>query len=310
MGAFGFVWKSFRKFWSASRNFFACFLTSTGEFIMAKSKKVLGKSSSGRPYSDRICNVVASRNTETDWSPSDAIAAGAVDAQLAAPPASVDLRQPWWDIGNQESTGSCVGWGSTDGVARFHFVKANRLAKTAKLSPRFTWMASKETDEFTSRPQTMIEGAGTSLKAALDILRRYGAVPETLLPFHIQTNMYLGNENTFYATAATRKIASYVNMQRNLASWRSWLASNGPILVALNVDQTWDNATATQGKLDTFMPATARGGHAVCCVGYTADRRFIMRNSWGTAWGDKGFAYASEAYINAGFFNESYGVTI
>jgi hypothetical protein len=171
-------------------------------------------------------------------------------------------------------------------------------------------MASKETDEFTSRPETMIEGAGTSLKAAVEILRKYGAVPETLLPFHIQTNMYLGNENTFFATAATRKIASYVNMQRNLASWRSWLASNGPILVALNVDQTWDNATATQGKLDTFMPATIRGGHCVCCVGYTADRRFIIRNSWGTAWGDKGFAYASEAYINAGFFNESYGVTI
>ena len=28
------------------------------------------------------------------------------------------------------------------------------------------------------------------------------------------------------------------------------------------------------------------------------------------AWGDHGFAYASEAYINAAFFNESYGVTL
>ena len=277
---------------------------------MAKSKKVLGKSSSGRPYSDRICNVVASRNTETDWSPSDAIAAGAVDAQLAAPPASVDLRQPWWDIGNQESTGSCVGWGSTDGVARFHFVKANRLAKTAKLSPRFTWMASKETDEFTSRPQTMIEGAGTSLKAALDILRRYGAVPETQLPFHIQTNMYLGNQNTFYATAATRKIASYVNMQRNLASWRSWLASNGPILVALNVDQTWDNATATQGKLDTFMPGPRGRPCRLLCRIHRRPPLHHAQQLGHRLPGDKGFAYASEAYINAGFFNESYGVTI
>ena len=32
--------------------------------------------------------------------------------------------------------------------------------------------------------------------------------------------------------------------------------------------------------------------------------------AWGTGWGDKGFAYASEAYINAGFFNESYGVSL
>ena len=122
--------------------------------------------------------------------------------------------------------------------------------------------------------------------------------------------MYLGDENAFYATAATRKIASYVNLQRNTANWRTWLAAHGPILVALNVDRTWDEATATQGRLDTFQPATVRGGHAVCAVGYRTDGRIILRNSWGTAWGDKGFAYASEAYINAAFFNESYGVTI
>lgn len=277
---------------------------------MPKRSRARTESSSSRPESQRICNLVPSRSTDTDWSLENVLAAGAIAAPLAAPPASVDLRASWWDIGNQEATGSCVGWASTDGVARYHLVKAGRLAQNAKLSPRFTWMASKETDQFVTAPETMIEGAGTSLKAAVDILRKYGAAPETMLPFHINTNMYLGNENNFFATCATRKIASYVNLQRNLASWRSWLASQGPIMIGLSVDQTWDNATATHGKLDTFMPATARGGHAVCAVGYTAEGRFIIRNSWGTAWGDKGFAYASEAYINAAFFNESYGVTV
>jgi C1A family cysteine protease len=276
---------------------------------MAKRKKATAKSSSVRPETHRICNVVPSRNTESDWTPESAAAAGALAAPLAAPPASVDLRAAWWNIGDQESTGSCVGWGSTDGLARYHFVKVGKLDKAARLSPRFTWMASKETDEFVSAPETMIEEAGTSLKAALDILRRYGAVPETLLPFHIATNMYSGNEQAFFATAATRKIASYVNMQRNFTSWRSWLATQGPILVALNVDHTWDNATATQGKLDAFVPPT-RGGHCVALVGYRADGRFIVRNSWNTTWGDKGFAYATEAYINAAFFNESYGITV
>ena len=80
-------------------------------------------------------------------------------------PAPWTYVSAWWDIGDQESTGSCVGWGSTDGVARYHFVKAGRLAKTEKLSPRCTWMACKETDTFTSRPETFIEGAGTTLKA-------------------------------------------------------------------------------------------------------------------------------------------------
>ena len=171
-------------------------------------------------------------------------------------------------------------------------------------------MASKETDEFVARPETMIEGAGTSLKAAVDILRKYGAVPETLLPFHIATAMYPGDENTFFATAATRKIAGYFNLQRNLPNWRSWLASQGPMLVALNVDRTWDEGHRDRGKLDN-VPAE-HGARRPCrgVVGYRADGRFIVRNSWGTGWGDKGFAYASEAYINAAFFNESYGFTL
>jgi hypothetical protein len=190
------------------------------------------------------------------------------------------------------------------------FVMANRLAQTAKLSIRFTWMASKETDTLTARPETMIEGAGTTLKAAVDILRNFGAVPDTMLPFNIVTAMYTGVEDTFFSTAAMRKIAAYFNLQRNFPNWRTWLVQHGPILVGLNVDHTWDNATATGGKLDTFMPSTVRGGHAVAVVGYTADNRFIIRNSWGTGWGDKGFAYASENYINGAFYNESYGVTL
>jgi C1A family cysteine protease len=225
-------------------------------------------------------------------------------------PASIDLRAAWWDIGDQKNTGSCVGWSSTDGVARYTFVKAGRLAQNVKLSPRFTWMASKETDQFTTKPETMIEDAGTTLKAAVDILRKFGAVPETLLPFHIASAMYTGDENTFFATAATRKIAAYFNLQRNLPNWRAWLAGHGPILVGLNVDHTWDNATATGGNLDTFQPNTVRGGHAVALVGYRADGRFIVRNSWGTSWGDHGFAYPSEAYINGAFYTESYGVTL
>lgn len=271
----------------------------------AKAKK-----NTERAESNRICNLVFSRNTEKDWSFENAQASSAIAAAPAAPPASVDLRAAWWNIGNQEDTGSCVGWASTDGVVRYHMVKAGKIGKPGLLSPRCTWMASKETDEFTSRPETFIEGVGTSLKAAMEILRKYGSVPEAMLPFHISTKMYTGDDNTFFATAASRRVASYFNLAKNLNNWRSWLASHGPILAGLNVDATWDNATATHGILDTFQPKTTRGGHAVCIVGYTSDKRFIIRNSWGTAWGDQGFAYASEAYIKEGFFNESYGATV
>jgi C1A family cysteine protease len=43
-------------------------------------------------------------------------------------------------------------------------------------------------------------------------------------------------------------------------------------------------------------------------VGYTQDR-FIVRNSWGLSWGDKGYGYASLAYTKAAF-TEAYGIKI
>jgi C1A family cysteine protease len=257
----------------------------------------------------RICNLVPSKGTETDWKFEDALAAGAFTV-AAAPPASVDLRATWWDVGDQGETGSCVGWATADGVIRYHMVTAGKLQKADHLSPRFVWMASKETDEYTTRPETFIEEAGTSLKAAVDICRKYGNVISTQLPFTINTLMYSGLENAFYAAAAQRQIASYFNLHRDLNQWKSWLASHGPILAGLSVDQTWDNATATGGNLDVFFPNTVRGGHAVAIVCYTANGRFIIRNSWNTTWGDRGFGYALPAYIAAGFFDESYGVTV
>lgn len=260
-------------------------------------------------FRNRICNLVPSKDTDRDWRYEDALASAALGAP-AALPASKDLRQPsWWKINNQLNTGSCVGWATADGVVRYHMVTAGRLEKNSLLSPRFVWMSSKETDEYAARPETFIEGAGTSLKAAMDICRKYGVVPDSLLPFKVETLMFSGSENAFFATAAQRKIASYFNLKKNLQQWKNWLATQGPILAGLSVDATWDNAAATQGKLDAFQPDTTRGGHAVCIVGYTADR-FIIRNSWGPTWGDKGFGYASAQYISDAFFAESYGVTL
>lgn len=255
----------------------------------------------------RILNCIPSRNTENDWRIENAVQAGLSSAAL---PSSIDLRDnSWWKIGDQESTGSCVGWASTDSLLRWHLVKANRLSKAQALSVRFTWMASKETDEFTNRPETFIDEAGTSLKAALEIQKKYGSVLDTLLP--LNGSLVSGNGNTFFATAATRRINSYYNLipliGDKLESYRKWLANNGPIMVRLDVDSNW-NGLGSNGKLTTYNSATRGGGHAVALVGYTKDY-FIVRNSWGETWGDKGYAYASNAYTNTAF-TEAYGISI
>jgi C1A family cysteine protease len=254
----------------------------------------------------RVLNVVPSRETERDWQLEQADAALARAAVTV--PKAKDLRADWWKVGDQGTTGSCVGWAAGDALLRWHFVKSGRIGQSDTLSKRFIWMASKETDEFQTSPTTFIENAGTSLKAALDVARRYGAVKESVLPF-AGTRLYGGKPETFYALAAQLKIQAYFNLSLNRGSsidaWRRWLATRGPILTRLDVDDTWDDTT---GNLDVYQPKTKRGGHAIALVGYTPDR-FIVRNSWGATWGDKGFAYASLAYAKDAF-TEAYGISV
>jgi C1A family cysteine protease len=255
----------------------------------------------------RILNCLPSPDQADDWDVDSAQAAGMLAARPKLP-ASVDRRADWWKVGDQGSTGSCVGWATADSVVRWHHVTSGRIAERDKLSVRFVWMAAKETDEFSSRPTTFIEPEGTSLKAALDVARKYGTVRDTDLPF-ARPKLFAGDAKAFYLLASQLKIAAYVNLGRDAAAWRRWLATQGPILTRLDCDDTWMGAKASKGVLETYDAASADGGHAVALVGYTPDH-VIVRNSWGTtAWGDKGFAYASYAYA-ADAFTEAYGVSV
>ena len=270
----------------------------------AKSKPAVG---------GYVLNCLPSPKIEKNWTFETAIAAGIVgrapsgSAAVTAAGANIDLRAAWWKVGDQGNTGSCVGWGTAEGVLRWHFVKAGRLASNEPLSPRFIWMASKETDVYTTRPTSFIESDGTWLTAALDIARKFGVVTDKTLPFVLKTGnqMFTGEADTFYALAATRKVASYFNLGRDLNAWRKWLATKGPILTRLDCDRAFMNCT---GKLDTYDAANTMGGHCVAIVGYV-NGRFIVRNSWGTGWGDKGFGLAADSYAQPAF-TEAFGVTL
>jgi C1A family cysteine protease len=253
-----------------------------------------------------IFNCTPSRKTEFDWTTTHAVQAGLI-ARPAPLPETVDLRASWWSVGDQGDTGSCVGWATCDSLLRWHFVKAKKIEKSDLLSARYLWMAAKETDDDVAMPTTFIEKVGTSIKAALDIARKFGVVLDRDLPFESGT-LYRGDAQTFYARAARLKIAAYINLGADQSAWKHWLATEGPILARVTVDETWNTATATKGKLSEFRPDTATGGHAIALVGYTKDA-FIVRNSWGRGWGDKGFAYASPAYAKAAI-TEAYGVSV
>jgi len=253
----------------------------------------------------RILNCVPSRNTQNDWLYEHATAArGKTKASL---PSSKDLRASWWRIGNQGDTGACVGWAAADSVLRWYIVKAGKLKPSERLSVRFLWMASKELDIWTSHATTFLEGSGTSIKTALDVARKYGLVKDSVLPFNGKLSRL--DEEQFYALAANLKIASYYNLVKGnkLENIKKWLVQHGPVLTRLDCDKTWDNISA-KGILDKYNKPDPDAGHAVAIVGYTKDH-FIIRNSWGTAWGHKGFAYATPGYAEEAF-QEAYGVLI
>jgi hypothetical protein len=279
--------------------------------LLIKEDFMITKTNGKNDFSGYILNCLPSQNKEKDWSLTAAGDAG-VFASEAPVPAEKDLREKWWTIPDQGRTGSCVGWGTADGVLRWHFVKAGKIAEEEPLSVRYLWMAAKETDEFSSRPTTFIEQDGTSLKAALDIARKFGIVKDSVLPFKNPDNspeLYsLGDANSFYAIASQMKISSYYNLGVDPAQWKSWIANNGPVLCRLTVDSAWENAAQTKGELHTYDSAHIYGGHCVVLAGYT-DEYFIVRNSWGTGWGNSGFAFAYNEYALAAI-TEAYGISL
>lgn len=273
----------------------------------------------GPKFSRFVLNCGPSPGTETDWSFEDAVTTQSeaaniltmplqvVGGDLSGPlPESIDLRQPWWKIRDQGKTGACVGFATADGVLRWQYTMKKMMRETESPSPRFIWMANKETDDLTRYPTTFIEQAGTSTKLALGIAQKYGCVPEHMLP--MDGTLSKLPANVFFSIAAQFRITAYYNLGLNLDHWRAWIAHAGPVLTRLDVDTSWKKATAADGKLKAYDDSKQFGGHAVCLVGYTKEH-FIVRNSWGSKWGDKGFAYASNEYT-ARAFTEAYGAVL
>jgi hypothetical protein len=225
-------------------------------------------------------------------------------------PESLDLREAWHEVGDQGHTTSCVGWALADSVLRWHYVKAGRLKPTERLSARYVWMASKELDDRIKYPSTFLEEDGTSLKAGLDLVRRFGIVLESELPW--EGGLATGSPETFNASAQSRRLTRYYNLgddkvdrRECFDGWRRWLHQHGPVPVLLAVDR---HLAAPGPLLRDFDAASAEHSHAAALFGYGPDH-FLLRSSWGTSWGDGGYAkmdldYAAQAII------ESYGVVI
>jgi papain like protease len=246
-----------------------------------------------------------SKGTGTDY--------GVAEAHLgdATLPDAVDLRRPWHPIADQGETASCVGWAVADSCLRWHLVEAGRLDPAQRLSARYVWMSAKETDQRDEYPSTFLEYDGTSLKAALDVVRKWGIALEEELPW--EGRLATIPPDAFNRSTRRRRIMAYYNLGDDTApdrtahfpEWRKWLHQSGPVLVLIAQDA---NFLASTGELTTFDAPSAKGSHAAALYGY-GPGYFLLRSTWGTDWGDAGYArlsldYAAQAVI------ESYGVMV
>jgi Papain family cysteine protease len=266
----------------------------------------------GRP---RLLNVAES--PPDVW---DAIAAGLLRDEDT--PDELDLRadRPWYEVGDQEETGSCIGWALADSVMRWQLVEAGRLPEQPRLSPRFIWMASKEwqaqrrgreyatVDDLLTewQPSTFLDEATTVAKDALQVARHLGAVTEPMLEWDGPLND--DPEPEFWAHAAQFKIQAYYSVTAarlsvRLRRWRQWISQHGPLMIVVASD-----CSLLDGEkvLSEFRPKEPTGLHACALVGYTPDH-FILRNSWGTDWADDGYARAAPGWLSQAV-RECYGV--
>ena len=93
----------------------------------------------------------------------------------------------------------------------------------------------------------------------------------------------------------------YARVAQDLSQFKACLKNGYPFVFGFAVLSSFQTAeVARTGKM--VMPQAndqQLGGHAVTAVGYDDFKEcFIVRNSWGEGWGDKGYFYMPYQYIS------------
>src|SRR4029077_16236416 len=111
---------------------------------------------------------------------------------------------------------------------------------------------------------------------------------------------FSGSACPCYKEASDHQVTSYHRII-SLQQVRQCLAEGYPFVFGFSVYEAFEgDEVACTGKLD--LPDTSEkqlGGHAVMDVGYDASAEHVLvRNSWGTDWGIKGYFTMPYDYIS------------
>lgn len=216
-------------------------------------------------------------------------------------PASADLRK-WCSRVRDQGSAPTACAHAVAGLVEYFQLRGH--GEKMQLSTRFL---DKVTRDLTA------SGEGPGLRATLKTLALVGAPPEALWPYDA-AKIDEAPPPYCYAFSERFRGARYFRLDPanatgdNILTYvKRCLASRLPSVFGLPVYGTMPRIG--DGTTDIFFPERGQalvGGHALLAVGYDDEQlvghehgALIVRGSWGTAWGDKGYAYLPYKWVSA-----------
>ncbi|GAA6614276.1 C1 family peptidase [Scytonema sp. NUACC26] len=206
-------------------------------------------------------------------------------------PPKVDLRKYMTEVEEQVGN-SCV---ANAFVGAYEYLVKRDLGESSDVSRLFVYYNARSLDGSEQ------EDGGTQMELAIKALTDYGACCEDIWP-NDEDLIFQEPESSAYEHAASFKIEEAEFIETDLDLWKHTLTEGYPIAFALNTFESFDDATHNRGRVPLPKKSdnvrSTHGWHAMLCVGYSdKDRVFIVRNSWGSEWGERGYCYIPYDYI-------------